>query len=363
MKNIISQPHPLIVGIIAIVSLVLLFNSFYGDFKPLESENIYEGEVVEIKSELISDNPSSLRPVEQTLTAKVRLPSGETEKEVFNDYGRLKAGDRIYVQASINDEGERFYVIEVNRNTQILILAIIFVLLSVLIGGIKGLRSVIGLLFSFVVIFYFIIPRIVSGADPVAAALLGSIAILAVGIYSSHGFNRHSMSALIGIGITLLIAGYFSDIFVTNLNFTGVGSDESLYLKSQIQGIDLVGILAAGIIIAVIGVLDDIALTQASIVRKLKLNTQLAGRKLFREAMSVGRDHISALINTLVLAYTGASLPLLLLLYSSNLSVEFVTSGEVIAQEIVRTLISSSALILAVPITTAIAVALIKDSK
>jgi uncharacterized membrane protein len=227
----------------------------------------------------------------------------------------------------------------------------------VIIGGLKGVYSLIGLLFTFAVIFVFLVPQILKGVSPVGVGVASAAIILLPTLYLSYGLNKKSIAAFSGIIISLLAVGLMANYLVDVLQFTGL-SEESMYLDMETVGpINLLGLMVAGIIIAAVGVLDDVAVVQSSVVFSLtKTDPELRGAKLFREAMRVGKDHISAVVNTLVLAYTGASLPLILLLSLQKMSPDYFASTEIVAEEILRTLVSSSGLLLAVPLTTIIAV-------
>ena len=201
------------------------------------------------------------------------------------------------------------------------------------------------------------VPQILNGAEPISIGVGSAALILVPALYLSYGLNKKSIAAFLGIIIALLFVGVASNYFIGALEFTGLG-EISMFLDMETSNsINLIGLIIAGIIIAAVGVLDDVAAIQSSVVFSLaSANPNLRGLKLFREAMHVGRDHISAVVNTLVLAYTGASLPLILLLSLRGMPVDYFVSIEMVAEEIARTLISSSGLLLAVPLTTVIAV-------
>ena len=365
MRALLEKPHPIVLGLIAVVSIFLLWQGVAN--RPEASTdsfagNVFEGTVTEVLDE---------RFVERTVTARstieqdvlVQFDGGATQ-EVINDLVPLKPGAKVLVQGSpFADEAGTLFVVDVQRSSHLMLLLGGFVVLSIAIARWKGVRSLIGLLFSFAIIFSVMLPQILSGMNPIVIGVGGALLILIVAIYSSYGFNKQSIAALSGIAITLVLVGVFAAFTIDSLQFSGFTGDDSVYLNIQSDiPINLVGLVVAGIVIATLGALDDVAVTQASIVFRLrKNNRKLTKSSLFREAMEVGSDHISALINTLVLAYTGAALPLLLVLSLSTVPLTHLIGGEQIAEEIVRALIASMGLLVAVPLTTAIAVAMEHD--
>jgi uncharacterized membrane protein len=210
---------------------------------------------------------------------------------------------------------------------------------------------------SFFVIFLFILPRIVAGDNPIIITLVGAGAIAPVTFYISHGWNTKTHIAIGATLIALLITGIFATIIIDMLRLTGYSTEEAGFLQNETRGLlNMKGILLAGIIISVLGILDDVTVTQASIVEQVKLASPKAKmHNLFTRAMKVGRDHIASLVNTLILVYTGASLPLLLLFVDNPHPFGEVINYEFLAEEIARTLIGSIGLVLAVPIATYIA--------
>jgi uncharacterized membrane protein len=218
---------------------------------------------------------------------------------------------------------------------------------------------------SFAIIFSYILPTISSGADPIITAIIGSLLIIPATFYLSHGFNKKTTVAIIGTVISLLIVGALAGYFVDAAKLTGFASEEAAFLQVALGGtVNIRGLLLAGIIIGVLGVLDDITISQSSIVSELKLaSPKIKFKELYTRAMNVGQDHISSMVNTLVLVYTGAALPLLLLFLNNSQPISQLISNELIADEIVRTLVGSIGLVLAVPITTLIAVTTLRYEK
>lgn len=271
---------------------------------------------------------------------------------------RYKVGDTIVITASKDFEGkEIYYITDYVRRTPLYILFAIFVVLTILIGRKRGIASLVGMALSFFIIFTFILPQISKGSDPILVAIAASFIIIPVTFYFSHGVNRKTHAAVIGTFIALMITGILAIVFVDAARLTGFASEEAGFLETMKQGtINIRGLLLAGIIIGVLGILDDITISQAAIVQQLKeTNPLLSIGQLYSKGMNIGRDHIASMVNTLILVYTGAAMPLLLLFINNSISFNEVINYELLAEEIIRTLVASIGLILAVPITTLIA--------
>ena len=353
--HVSEKPNKYIVLVILVLSLAGIIYSFS---KPIDKD-VMSGTVLEVLSEketaLEIGNQNKIIK-EQNLLVEIGAPSEKREINILNDYNPVAKGDKIFVRKSVYGDSE-WGMDNISRTGSLTVLFIFFIGLVILTSGWKGFYSLIGLLFTFAVIFTFIVPQILKGASPVVIGTIGAALILIPALYLSYGLNKKSIAAFGGIVIALIFTGSISNYFINSLEFTGM-SEASLYLDMATNNsLNLIGLLIAGIIIAAVGVLDDVAAIQSSVVFNLaRVNPNLRGLKLFKEAMRVGKDHISAVVNTLVLAYTGASLPLILLLSVQRIPLEYFASLEMVAEEIARTLISSSGLLLAVPLTTLIAV-------
>ena len=202
------------------------------------------------------------------------------------------------------------------------------------------------------ILLLFVLPAILDGRSPVMVAVFGSAGIAFIALYLAHGFNRMTTVAVIGTMSALALTALLSTVFVGLSEFTGLVSEESSLL-TLFEGVDVRGLLLAGIVLGAAGAIDDVTVTQASAVWQLKAaNSDLGATALFRRGLRVGRDHIASMVNTLLLAYAGASLPLLVLFVLSDQSLGAVANSEVVAVEIVRTLVGSIGLVAAVPLTT-----------
>ncbi len=269
----------------------------------------------------------------------------------------IKTGDIIIV-GKISEAGQTSYVlVDRYRLDYLYIIAGLFLVLAVIFGRLRGLTSVLGLAAGIGILILFIVPNILQGKDPVFVTLVGAGLIAIVSMFLAHGFNRRTTIAVISTLLTLGLAEILANLFVNAAKLLGNGSEAAFYIQAGYFGaINLQGLLLGGIIIGTLGVLNDISTSQAATVEELhSANDQLSFKQLYIKAGSVGREHIASLINTLVLTYVGASLPLFILFYVSGQQLWLTLNSATIAEEIIRTLVGSIALILAVPITTALA--------
>jgi uncharacterized membrane protein len=263
----------------------------------------------------------------------------------------------VEVSSSPNSDNVVVNYADAVRTRPILILLAVFILALVIVARWKGVRSLLALAFSFVVVIAYIIPHIIHGEDPVRVSIIGSMIILVMTLYLTYGWNVKTHAAVIGILLVLLLTGLLAWAFVKIALLTGGGSEEALYLV-QVPGIkiDLHGLLLGGIIIGALGVLDDLIITQASAVFELHgANAGLGFRQLYQRAYRIGQDHVASTVNTLVMAYTGVALPLLLLFAVDRGNYAQLISVASVAEEIVRTLVGSLGLVAAVPVSTLIA--------
>ena len=307
--------------------------------------------------------------VQRYQLARVELLEGQYKGITMEmDYGKrqilsnavyLRSGDTILVTVGSRPDGVlTVYFVDFERANSLLWLTIIFVAVILLISHWKGLRSLLSLGFSLLVIIGYMIPHILSGEDPLQVSIIGSGILLGVTLYLTYGWNLKSHAAVVSMVFVLLITGILAGISVSFTRLTGSGDENALFLIQMLNTqINLRGLLLGGMIIGALGVLDDLVTTQASAVFELHhANESLGFRPLFQSAMRIGQDHVAATVNTLVLAYAGAALPMLLMFSLGRSNYGFLINFEFIAEEIVRTLVGSLGLITAVPLTTAIAI-------
>lgn len=284
------------------------------------------------------------------------LPSGPGAPAV--DVG----DDVIVIQGdSFEVPGEVVYdIIDHERGTQIWLLLLVFALAVIAFGRWRGLKALAGLAVTFGVLLIFVVPAILQGSSPLLVAIVGSSAIMLVVLYLTHGFNTPTSMAVLGTLVSLALTGGLAVASTWALKLTGVADEQASYLTIQYGNVNMLGLLLAGIIIGALGVLDDVTVTQAYTVTELaSANPAMRFLDLYRAAGRVGRAHITSVINTIVLAYAGASLPLLLLLTAGpgqdNGGWLEMVKSEQLTQEIVRSVVGTLGLIAAVPITTALA--------
>ena len=330
----------------------------------------FEAEVLEVLEEVEKTREDGSIFTQQNL--RLKGLTGKWEDKEFEFYGIseievtktsiYKEGERVVVVSSENViTGETtFYVVDHVRRSSLLWLTIIFLVVVIAIGRWKGLRALISLALSFMVIMYFIVPRLLAGNNPLLIAVVGSLIILVLIIYLTEGFGKKSHIAVLSILISLLLTCLLSVIFTAVAKLTGTAQEEIMYLIGVGKGtINFKGLLLAAILVGTLGVLDDIVISQVETVRQLKkANPNLSANKLFKMAFEVGNAHLGSMINTLFLAYAGAALTLLLLFSLKEppfLTFGQVINNEMVATEVVRTLVGSIGIALAVPITTSLA--------
>lgn len=271
----------------------------------------------------------------------------------------LKKGDPVLLRLVAEPDGNiHVYFEDKIRTPALLWIIVFFAVVSVLIASRRGLFALGGVLFTIVVLFGLLFPALLSGKDPVLSTVGVSLLILAVNLHLSHGFRKRTFFAFLGTVSGLLLVTFFSFIFTKVSYLSGIGTEEvSLLLWDVKQMKDPVGLFIAGVILGAVGVLDDIAVAQAELVEELQTSDPKLSRKaLFLRAMRVGRHHIASTVNTLVLVYAGAALPLMLLYFSSFRDPFLFLNNESVADEMIRILAGTTALILTVPLATAFAV-------
>jgi uncharacterized membrane protein len=296
-------------------------------------------------------------------TAQVQLSSGRDAGKVVTAQlptgagaPRVAVGDAVVVAYSAgNPEQSRYAVIDQQRGTQLWIILVAFVLSLLAFGRWRGAAALVGLGVTFLVILGFVVPAILGGSPPLLVAIVGCTAIALSVLYLTHGLSRTTSVAVAGTLASLVLTGLLAVAAVGATRLSGAG-DESSFVLGQGQGVDLRGLLLAGILIGSLGVLDDVTVTQAATVHELAVaNPRYSARQLYSAATRVGRAHIASVINTIVLAYAGASLPLLVLIVALDDPLGQVLSDQLVATELVRSAVGTMGLIAAVPITTGVA--------
>ncbi len=361
------------------VIAALLFLPYFSQVElPVAQMSAFGSETVRAQvDEIIEEGQIDLGgTVQRYQIARVEILEGDYKGILMEiDYGKrqvlsgnvyLKPGDEILVTlGKRSDNVLTAYFVDFVRTQAMLWLFLVFVAAIIVISRWEGLRSLLGMLFSLFIIIGYIIPHILIGEDPVEVSIIGSVILLGVTLYLTYGWNLKTHAAVLGMVSALVITGTLAWFFVVFTRLTGAGDENALFLMQMLNSnINLRGLLLGGMIIGALGVLDDLVITQASAVFELYgANSGLDFRGLYNSAMRIGRDHVAATVNTLVLAYAGASLPMLLLFSLGRGNYGFLVNYSFVAEEVVRTLVGSLGLIAAVPLTTLIAAELALNSQ
>jgi uncharacterized membrane protein len=299
----------------------------------------------------------------QCARATVEVTTGKDKGRTFVEIvqpdapRQLEEGQGVVVAYAPDAPRDLQYsVTDVDRGLPMAVLAGIFALVVVLVGRMRGVMALISLAASFALLTLFILPAILQGSNPLVVAVVGASAIMLIALYMCHGVTARTSVAVLGTLISLLLIGLLGSLFIDWASLSGNTDDNTGLIHGLYPEIDMSGLLLAGVIIGSLGVLDDVTVTQTSAVWELhQADPDMGPRALYRSAIRIGRDHIASVVNTLVLAYAGAALPLLLLFSIAQSSVGTVANSELVAEEIVRTLVGSIGLVASVPVTTALA--------
>ncbi|MFI5818787.1 YibE/F family protein [Streptomyces rishiriensis] len=295
--------------------------------------------------------------------ATIRVDTGNDKGRTFTEIiqpdqtRQLHQGEKVVVAYEPSAPKDLQYsVTDVNRRIPMSVLAGIFAVAVVVVGRLRGVMALVALAISFMVLNFFVLPAILQGSNPLVVAVVGSSAIMLIALYLCHGLSARTSVAVLGTLVSLLLIGILGSLFIDWAALTGNTDDNTGLIHGLYPSIDMSGLLLAGIIIGSLGVLDDVTVTQTSAVWELhEANPSMGRRGLYRAGIRIGRDHIASVVNTLVLAYAGAALPLLLLFSIAQSSVGAVANSELVAEEIVRTLVGSIGLVASVPVTTLLA--------
>ncbi|MEU9454728.1 YibE/F family protein [Streptomyces sp. NPDC048277] len=295
--------------------------------------------------------------------ATVRVDTGKDKGRTFTEIvqpdqsRQLHQGEKVVAAYEPSAPKDLQYsVTDVNRKFPMALLAGIFALAVVVVGRLRGVMALVALAVSFLVLTLFILPAVLQGSNPLLVAVVGSSAIMLIALYMCHGLSARTSVAVLGTLVSLCLIGVLGSEFIDWAALTGNTDDSTGLIHGLYPSIDMSGLLLAGVIIGSLGVLDDVTVTQTSAVWELhEANPTMGWRGLYRAGIRIGRDHIASVVNTLVLAYAGAALPLLLLFSIAQSSVSTVANSELVAEEVVRTLVGSIGLVASVPVTTLLA--------
>ena len=362
MKNIIYKLATFL------LVFTFIFSSFVFPVLAQQTEGVisFKAQVIEILDEATKEREDGSIFRQQNL--KLKALEGEREGEEFIYYGisdievasekSYKIGDKVFVDVfTADNKEETVYVTEYVRSQALWYLVIIFIVVFLVIGKTKGIRALLSLILTFVIIIKFMLPLILAGHDPFFVSLIGGLLIMTLVIYLTEGWQKKSHLAIISVIASLLVTLILSLIFTNLSRLTGMAQEETVFLLGLGDlSINFKGLLLAGMLIGAIGVLDDIIVSQIEAVERIyEANPSLPTKKVFSLAFKIGNTHLGTMVNTLFLTYAGAALPLLLIFtlgQETGLSLSRALNSEVITTEIIRTLVGSIGVMSAMPIAT-----------
>jgi len=337
-----------------LLTLILLIPSISFAQQTISENEFHRGTVIEARAAIAEDifgekNLAQDVRVELRDGRTIAIPAGQYQAVVESQL--LEVGDNVLLAST---EGKNFRILEKDRIFTLLSIMGLFLVVIFLVAGKQGFSGILGLIVSLGAIGGILIPQVLKGADPLLTSLMVCIFITGVTIWVSHGWKKRTHIAVAATFITLLIAFGISWIAISFAGLHGLGSENSYFLHVALPGVNLSGLLLGAILLGTVGILDDVTTTQSATIDEIsKANNSLGWKELFIRGMSVGREHISSVINTLALAYVAAALPMFLLIALDTERPWWVVfNSEFFAEEIVRTLLGSGALVLAVPIAT-----------
>lgn len=319
------------------------------------AQDVYRATVVQAVERSCEFDPAAL-----CLTVTFRLDQGPDQGELYVQVFPESPSQPVFDQGEAvvlaatpgGPPGFEYQFADRERRSVLTWITLLFAAAVIALGRWRGLAALAGLGISVIVILWLVLPGILNGAPPVVVALTGASVIAFGALYLTHGFQRLTDVALIGTLSSLALTAALSGLVLAAARISGFSSEEAIFL-SFFEGIDIRGLVLAGTVLGAAGALDDVTVTQASAVQEIwRASPDTTAQELFRRGLSVGRDHIAATVNTLLLAYAGASLPLLVLFVISGQELTLVANSEVVAIEIIRTLVGSIGLVAAVPVTT-----------
>lgn len=333
------------------------------------SETVFRAEVLQIEKE--GERPveaTGVRDIYQALSVRIieGVRTGEVVTVENNSPIRLKKGDVFYLHLMKSETGEALWAVgEPDRRGALALLAAAFVIVTILVGGGAGVRALISLVGSFALIILGLVPLLYAGAPPILTCLVFATAMLVFSMFVTHGINRPTVVALIGSAVALAISAVFAEAIVASAKLSGFVSDETVFLNFATHGsLSLEGLLLGGILIGIVGVLNDISVSQVHTVSEIvEANPTLSRKSVFMRAMRVGQHHLGAVVNTLPLAYAGASLPLLMLVSTTEAPFLFVLNRELFSAEVIKILAGGLALSFSGAVATVLAVLVLTGRK
>jgi uncharacterized membrane protein len=301
----------------------------------------------------MTDGPAPNQEIRTAIPLEPSTPRFAVDDEIVLSYGGGNATD-----------GGSYQLVDFQRDVPLALLAGLFAVAVLVLGRWQGLKALGALVISFVVLVFFVLPAIIAGESPLLVAVVGAGVIMFVVLYLTHGLSARTSTAVLGTMVSLTLIGVLGALWAAFANLTGLDEDTATLVGLLDRSIDTRGLLLAGVVIGALGVLDDVTVTQTSAVWELRAaNPSLTRGQLYAAALRIGRDHVASAVNTLVMAYAGAALPLLLYSSISGVGIGNILTSQAVAQEIVRTLVGSIGIVAAVPVTTALAAAVAVQEK
>lgn len=349
---------------VLLLSLALLnpFSVFAQEIVVSEPDfetTIFRAEVVEIHSSGERAIPATRTVAEyQDLSLRILegVREGQTVRAENTSGTMLSLNDVVYLHRTDGPEGDLWSVGEPERRWVLFGLLILFVLITVGVGWGAGVRALVALLGSLLIILFGLVPALLSGAPPVLTCTLFAVAMLVFSMLITHGYNKPTLVALLSGIVALIVAAFVAEGAVVLAKLSGFVSDEVVFLNFATRGaLDLTGLLLGSILIGVVGVLNDISVSQVHTIEEIHdANPNLSRLEVFMRAARVGREHLGAVINTLPIAYAGSALPLLMMFSVSTAPLLYIINREVFAAEIIRILAGGIALAFSGAIATGI---------
>lgn len=371
-KDIITIAVTVILGILIVFSSKLVFTNGFLVDKLSAGVEYYEAEIVNVIKENLQDD-KYIEEIElgyQQVSVKILDgPYVENQYEITNNVSRLyntvvRKGDKVIVAMYfIDDKLNDVAISSFKRSTSLSIMVILFLLVILLVGGFKGLKSIVALLFTMICIIFLMVPLMLRGVSPIISAIIIAIMSTSITLVLVSGTNKKTLSATIGTLIGVLIAGVLAYIFgeTTNLSGINMSEAESIMYIAETTNLKINGILFAGILVSALGAVMDVAMSISSSIFEISsINKAMSIKSLFKSGMNIGRDIIGTMSNTLILAFAGGSINVLILLYSSNMPANRLLNLDILGTELIQGFAGTIGIILTVPATAIIAAYLCK---
>lgn len=371
-KDIITITVTVILGILIVFSSKLIFTNGFLLDKLSAGVEYYEAEIVNVLKENLQDD-KYIEEIElgyQQVSVKIlNGPYVENQYEITNNVSRLyntvvKKGDRVIVAMYFMDDKLNDVAISsFKRSTSLSIMVIIFLLVILLVGGFKGLKSIVALLFTMICVIFLMVPLMLRGVSPIISAIIIAIISTSITLVLVSGTNKKTLSAILGTLIGVLIAGILAYIFGETTNLSGINMSqvESIMYIAETTNLKIKGIFFAGILVSALGAVMDVAMSISSSIFEISsIDKTMSIKALFKSGMNIGKDIIGTMANTLILAFAGGAINILILLYSSSMTANRLLNLDILGTELIQGLSGTIGIILTVPATAIMAAYLCK---